>query len=47
MAGGIDGLDRLMRKFGDLGTLVAEQTMIKAVGASAKLVQAEARSGCR
>ena len=46
MAKGIIGLDKLMRKYGELGTSVAEESMQRAVLASAKLVQAEAKLLC-
>lgn len=46
MAKGIEGLDRLMRKFGQLGESVANQSMVKAVGASTKMVQGEAKLLC-
>lgn len=46
MAGGMEGLDKLMRKLDALGTQIAGETMEKAVGASTKTVQAEARLNC-
>jgi HK97 gp10 family phage protein len=46
MEGNIKGLDKLMKKYGTLATLVAGQSMEKAVGNSAKMVQAEAKLMC-
>lgn len=46
MAKGIEGLDKLMKKYGKLAETVAGQSMIKAVGASAKIVQGEAKLLC-
>lgn len=46
MAKGIQGLDKLMRKYGELGEQVAGEVMERAVGASAKLVQGEAKLLC-
>lgn len=46
MPNGIVGLDKLMRKIGQLGEAVANSSMPKAVGASCKLVQAEAKLLC-
>ena len=46
MAHGIEGLDKLMKKYGSLAETVANQAMGKAVGASCKMVQAEARLLC-
>lgn len=46
MAKGIVGLDKLMKKYGELAEQAAGQAMERAVGASAKLVQAEAKLLC-
>lgn len=46
MENGIVGLDKLMQKFGKLAETVAGQTMENAVGASVKMVQAEAKLLC-
>lgn len=46
MPNGLEGLDKLMKKFGELAEQVAGNNMGKAVGASAKLVQAEAKTYC-
>lgn len=46
MAGNIQGLDKLMRKYGELSTKVANQVMEKAVAASTKTIQAEAKLLC-
>lgn len=46
MAGGVKGLDRLMKKYGQLSESVAGQVMERAVNASCKRVQAEARLMC-
>lgn len=46
MAGGIQGLDKLMKKYGKLGSQVAADVMEKAVGASCQMVQKEARQLC-
>ena len=46
MAQGIKGLDELMKKYGQLAEQVANENMIRAVGASVKLVQANARLLC-
>lgn len=46
MAGGMEGLDKLMRKLDALGTQVAGETLERAVNASTKTVQAEARLNC-
>lgn len=46
MAQGIQGLDKLMKKYGQLAEEVAGQAMERAVGASTKLVQAEAKLLC-
>lgn len=46
MPKGIEGLDKLMKKYGELAERVAGKNMEKAVGASAKLVQAEAKLLC-
>lgn len=46
MAKGIQGLDKLMRKYGELSEQVAGEVMERAVGASAKLVQGEAKLLC-
>ena len=44
MPNGIEGLDKLMKKYGELAERVVGNNMEKAVGASAKLVQAEAKT---
>lgn len=46
MAGGVKGLDSLLKKVGELGTAVAGDTMVKAVHASCRLVQGEAKLLC-
>ena len=46
MAHGIQGLDKLMRTYGELGTKIAEESMERAVHASVKTVQAEAKLLC-
>lgn len=46
MAHGINGLDKLMKKYGQLGQQAAGKAMEQAVGASAKLVQGEAKLLC-
>ena len=46
MAGGINGLDKLMQKYGKLAETVAGDTMKRAVGASARMIQAEAKLLC-
>ncbi|RGY95224.1 HK97-gp10 family putative phage morphogenesis protein [Clostridium sp. AM58-1XD] len=46
MAGGIEGLDKLMKKYGQLAEQITEATMEKAVGASAITVQKAAKDGC-
>lgn len=46
MAQGIQGLDKLMKKYGQLAEEVAGKAMERAVGASTKLVQGEARLLC-
>ena len=46
MAHGIEGLDKLMKKYGSLAEAAAGQAMGRAVGASCKTVQAEARLLC-
>lgn len=46
MAKGVQGLDKLMRKYGQLAEQVAQDTMEKAVGASTKKIQAEAKTHC-
>ena len=46
MANGVLGLDKLMKKYGELGGQIVEESMERAVGASAKLVQGEAKLLC-
>lgn len=46
MAGGVKGLDKLMQKYGRLAEAAAGDAMKKAVGASAKMIQAEAKLLC-
>ncbi|WP_176256279.1 HK97-gp10 family putative phage morphogenesis protein [Enterocloster alcoholdehydrogenati] len=46
MPKGIQGLDALMRKYGELAGHVAAEAMPRAVGAAAKLVRAEAALRC-
>lgn len=46
MANGVKGLDKLMKKYGDLATAASGPGLIKAVGASTKLIRAEARDAC-
>lgn len=46
MSGNVDGLDKLMKKYGKLAESAAGETMEKAVGASARMVQGEARLLC-
>lgn len=46
MANGVKGLDKLMKKYGDLATAAAGPGLIKAVGASTKLIRAEASDAC-
>lgn len=46
MARGIDGLDKLMRKYGQLAEAAAGDAMKNAVGASVKTIQAEAKLLC-
>lgn len=46
MANGVKGLDKLMKKYGDLATAAAGPGLIKAVGASAKVIQSEAKLLC-
>lgn len=46
MEGNIKGLDKLMKKYGTLATQVVGQSMKKAVGASIKMVQGEAKLMC-
>ena len=46
MAGGRDGLDKLMKKYGQLAEQIAGATMEGAVGVSAKTVQKEAKLLC-
>ena len=44
MPNGIEGLDKLMKKYGELAERTVGNNIVKAVGASAKLVQAEAKT---
>ena len=46
MANGVKGLDKLMKKYGDLATAAAGPGLIKAVGASVKVIQGEAKLLC-
>ena len=46
MANGIEGLDKLMKKYGQLGEQVADRAMERAVNASCKMIQGEARLLC-
>ena len=46
MANGIEGLDKLMKKYGQMAEQVAGETMERAVKASTKMVQGEARLLC-
>lgn len=46
MANGVKGLDKLMKKYGDLAIAAAGPGLIKAVGASAKVIQSEAKLLC-
>lgn len=46
MAKGIEGLDKLMKKYGKLADDIAGQAMERAVEASCKRVQAEAKLRC-
>lgn len=46
MANGVKGLDKLMKKYGDLATAAAGSGLVKAVTASTKLIRAEARDTC-
>lgn len=46
MAHGIQGLDKLMRKYGELGTRIVNESMENAVNASTKTVQASAKLLC-
>lgn len=46
MAKGIIGLDKLIRKYGELAEQAAGKAMERALGASTKLVQAEAKLLC-
>lgn len=46
MANGIEGLDKLMKKYGQLGEQAAGEAMERAVNASCKSVQAEAKLLC-
>ena len=46
MAKGIKGLDKLMKKYGELAEQAAGESMGRAVGASAKLIQGEAKLLC-
>lgn len=46
MPNGIVGLDKLMRKYGELAEQAAGQAMERAVGNAAKIVQAEAKLLC-
>lgn len=43
MANGIEGLDKLMKKYGQLAEQVAGETMERAVKASCVMVQGEAK----
>lgn len=46
MPKGIEGLDKLMKKYGELAEQETGNSMKKAVGAAVKLVQAEAKMYC-
>lgn len=46
MANGVKGLDKLMKKYGDLATAAAGSGLAKAVTASTKLIRAEASDAC-
>ena len=46
MAGGIKGLDKLMKKYDQMAEIAASDTMARAVNASCKMVQGEARLLC-
>lgn len=46
MAGGVKGLDKLMKKYGSLDNAVIGPGLEKAVGASSKMIQAEAKLLC-
>ena len=46
MANGIEGLDKLMKKYGQLGEQVSDRAMERAVNASCKMIQGEARLLC-
>lgn len=46
MANGIEGLDKLMKKYGQLGEQAADEVMERAVNALCKSVQAEAKLLC-
>lgn len=46
MANGVKGLDKLMKKNGDLATAAAGPGLVKAVTASTKLIRAEASDAC-
>lgn len=46
MAGGVKGLDKLMKKYSNLDNAVVGPSLEKAVGASIKMVQSEAKLLC-
>lgn len=46
MAGGVKGLDKLMKKYGSLDSAIAGPGLEKAVGASIKMIQGEAKLLC-
>lgn len=46
MANGINGLDKLMKKYGQLAEQAAGEAMERAVNASCKTIQAEAKTRC-
>ena len=46
MANGIEGLDKLMKKYGQLAEQVAGEAMERAVSASCKMVMKEAKNLC-
>lgn len=46
MANGVKGLDKLMKKYGDLAIAAAGPGLAKAVTASTKLIRAEASDAC-
>jgi len=46
MAGGVKGLDRLMKKYNSLSNSVTGPGLEKAVGTSIKMVQSEAKLLC-